>query len=42
MPKREDFLLFLKTVGKRIKAERESKGISISELAQKTGINGKD
>lgn len=41
MPKREDFLLFLKTVGKRIKSKRESEGISISELAQKTGINKK-
>ena len=41
MPKREDFLLFLKTVGKRIKAERESKRISISELSQKTGISEK-
>ena len=41
MPKRENFLLLLKIVGKRIKSKRESEGISISELAQKTGINKK-
>lgn len=41
MVKRASFLILLETIGKRMKAVRESKGISISELAVKTGINEK-